>query len=205
MLVRPARFRAGSVRIGSGAGGPAGQLWAAPPPDDGHPGIAADAFKQGMRHLAAAVTLVSTLRDDGTPAGLLATAVCSVSVTPPTLLACINRTARSHAAIETSGYFCVNVLERSQDDAARSFLAADVAERFKLFRWTSLETGAPAIEGALVAFDCKVIQAIPAETHTILIGRVVASRVAAAGEPLLYYRGGYAGLLSGARPPGSRG
>jgi flavin reductase (DIM6/NTAB) family NADH-FMN oxidoreductase RutF len=167
-------------------------------------GISPDEFKRGLRQLAAAVTVVSTLREDGVPAGLLATAVCSVSVTPPTLLACINRTARSFSAIEASGYFCVNVLERGQLEAARQFLSLDHDERFRLFKWSGLETGAPAIDGALVIFDCKVVQAIPAETHMILLGRVTASRIASEGVPLLYFSGDYAGLAAagavGARP-----
>lgn len=159
--------------------------------------ISRDEFKLGMRRLAAAVTIVSTLREDGSPAGLLATAVCSVSVEPPTLLACINQSARSRRAIEAAGFFCINVLARSHHDAARRFLSVDVDERFKLFDWSALLTGAPAIEHALVNFDCRVVQAIPAATHMILLGRVVASRTAEAGDPLLYHAGDYTRLDAG--------
>jgi len=155
--------------------------------------IEADAYKRGMRQLAAAVTVVSTLRA-GHPVGLVATAVCSVSVAPPTLLACINRSARSFSAIERSGNFCVNVLEAAQQDAARAFAAADSADRFRHFGWGPLATGAPAITGALVTFDCEVVQAVPAETHMILLGRVVAAQIAPAGKPLMYFAGAYCGL-----------
>lgn len=150
-------------------------------------------YKRGMRQLAASVTIVSTMRE-GVPVGLIATAVCSVSVTPPTLLACIKKTARSFSAIERSGNFCVNVLDKSQIAAARAFAAADSMERYKLFEWSALKTGSPAIDGSLVAFDCEVAEAVPAETHMILLGRVVAVHIAPKGQPLLYFAGAYCGL-----------
>jgi flavin reductase (DIM6/NTAB) family NADH-FMN oxidoreductase RutF len=153
----------------------------------------ADRFKRAMRRLAAAVTIVSTVKD-GEPAGLLATAVCSVSVAPPTLLACINRSARSHAAIEKSGVFCVNVLGEHQIEAARNFLSVEGADRFKFFRWSRLATGAPAIDGAVAVFDCEVTQAISAETHTVLIGRTLSVKANDAASPLLYFEGGYRAL-----------
>jgi flavin reductase len=153
----------------------------------------ADRFKSAMRRLAAAVTIVSTV-NDGEPAGLLATAVCSVSVAPPTLLACINRSARSHAAIEKSGIFCVNVLGEHQIEAAQNFLSVEGADRFRFFKWSRLVTGAPAIDGAVAVFDCEVAQAVAAETHTVLIGRTLSVRADEGVAPLLYFEGGYRAL-----------
>ena len=54
--------------------------------------IDAAAFKKGMRHLAASVTLITT-RHDGTRGGLTATAGCSVSADPPQILVCVNKSA----------------------------------------------------------------------------------------------------------------
>jgi flavin reductase len=152
-------------------------------------------FKLAMRHLAAAVTIVCGFHDDA-PAGLLATAVCSVSVSPPTLLACINRSARSFSAIEKSGHFSVNVLDETQGEAARAFLSLQGADRFKLFEWSRLVTGAPAIKGSIAVFDCEVLQTIDVETHAVLIGRTLATRVNPGGKPLLYFNGEYRRLGS---------
>lgn len=155
--------------------------------------ISADEFKHGMRHLAAAVNIVSTLEDEQ-PRGLLATAVCSVSTEPPMLLACINRSARSYAAIKDSGHFCINVLAKDQLDLARSFLTHDAHKRFDIIEWCALKTGAPALESALINFDCEVVNSIKAGTHMIFVGRVVHTRCTNGGEPLLYFNGNYAGL-----------
>lgn len=175
-------------------------------------------FLLGMRQLAASVTMVTTLQE-GRPVGLLATAVCSVSAEPPLLLACVNRGARSHDAIAGAGLFCVNVLRADQRDLALRFLKLDGPDRFSLCRWQALHTGAPAVEGALVSFDCTVERAIESGTHTVFIGRVQAiarsrapvpqeartgarreETAAAADGPLLYFDGAYADL----RPQAAR-
>lgn len=155
--------------------------------------ISSDDFKFGMRHLAAAVNIVSSI-ESGEPRGLLATAVCSVSAEPPLLLVCINRSASLFGAINQSGRFCVNVLRANQHTLARTFLSVDSRSRFDGLRWMNLGTGAPAIEGALINFDCEVDRAVGAGTHMIFIGRVVATHCDGETDPLLYFRSGYAGL-----------
>lgn len=155
--------------------------------------VSSDDFRFGMRHLAAAVNIVSSLQD-GEPRGLLATAVCSVSAEPPLLLVCINRSASLYNAITGSGRFCVNALRANQHALARNFLNVESKCRFDGLGWTSLSTGAPAIDGALINFDCEVEQAVTAGTHMIFVGQVVATRCEGETDPLLYFRSGYAGL-----------
>jgi flavin reductase len=150
-------------------------------------------FKAGMRHLAAGVTIVTTSMD-GAPYGLVATAVCSVCAEPPMLLVCINRSACSHDAIARSGIFCVNVADREQVELVPRFLSAAHEERFALCAWSTLATGAPALDNALVSFDCETVQSAAAGTHTVFFGRVVAARTSSDRSPLLYYNGSYASL-----------
>lgn len=155
------------------------------------PAIDQDQFKRGMRLLAAGVTVITTVRD-GVAHGLVATAVCSVCAEPPTLLACVNRSSSAHDPIRDSGRFCVNVLEQRQLDAARRFVSAPREERFGAFTLSTLATGAPVLDGALVSFDCEVAEAASAGTHTVFFGRIVAVRVSDPLAPLLYFNGGYA-------------
>jgi flavin reductase len=150
-------------------------------------------FKAGMRHLATGVTIVTTSMD-GMPSGLVATAVCSVCAEPPTLLVCINRSARAHDVIARSGIFCVNVANHEQAELVPRFLSAPPEQRFTLCGWTTLVTGAPALEDALVNFDCEIVQNAAAGTHTVFFGRVVTARTSSARSPLLYYNGSYASL-----------
>lgn len=155
--------------------------------------VSANSFREGMRRLAAAVNIISTDMD-GELHGLLATAVCSVSAEPPTLLVCVNQAAAACAPIAASKRFCVSVLSQKQYALAQTFLTVKSNERLNLCKWQRLSTGAPAIEGSLVNFDCEVAQVVQAGTHTIYLGRVVAAALPEADEPLLYFDGSYAGM-----------
>ena len=77
--------------------------------------VNAEQFKLGMRGLAAAVNIV-TAAHAGHRYGMTATAVCSVSAEPPTVLACINKSTATHAAIVKSEAFCINVLRADDQD-----------------------------------------------------------------------------------------
>lgn len=147
-------------------------------PLDVGPTVDIAAFRAAMRELAAGVTIVTAGAGDGRR-GLTATAVCSVSVEPPTLLACINRATEGHAAIAESGAFCVNVVAAEHRVLADRFAGRDGARgasRFDVGDWDSLETGAPALGDALAVFDCRVVETIEWGTHTIFIGAVVGTR-----------------------------
>lgn len=155
-----------------------------------------DTFRAGMRRLTAGVCLITTASTEGRLSGLTATAVCSVAADPPTLLICVNRKSSSHVAIEQAGKFAVNALaleDRALADRFASPIPAE--EKFDAGLWTTLATGAPVLESALVAFDCHVSQAVSVGTHAIFFGEIEQIRVRdASSKPLLYAHGGYGGF-----------
>jgi flavin reductase len=153
-------------------------------------------FKSGMRCLASGVSIVTSLGPDG-PRGMTATAICSVSVSPPTLLCCVNRAASLHETIRASGVLAVNLLVKADQALADRFAALEAAEsRFALGRWTRLRTGAPILETALAAFDCRVVETVDSASHSIFIAEVVDARSGAAAAPLLYFDGGYGDFVA---------
>lgn len=156
--------------------------------------VDAAVFKQGMRHLAASVTLITT-RHEGVRGGLTATAVCSVSATPPQLLVCVNREASAHDAIGKSGIFAVNVLCSAHQKIAERFAGMDGVDGDPRFEgmgdWSALKTGAPVLAGCPVNFDCKVVQSMSAGTHTVYIGEIVDMRVGGAAGPMVYCDGAF--------------
>ncbi|MCP5368500.1 MAG: flavin reductase family protein [Hyphomicrobiales bacterium] len=166
------------------------------------PDVSVQEFKMGMRYLAAAVNVVSVI-EEGAPRGMLATAVCSVCAEPPMLLVCVNQVASLHRSIRETGHFGVSVLDERQFDTACHFMSSAATERFTLCDWDTLVTGAPAIRGALVNFDCEVESSVDRGTHTIYFGRVVAVRRSESGRPLMYHDGNYACL--GPEPLVARG
>ena len=143
-----------------------------------------------IRAMRAAVTGVNVVTTDG-PAGRLGLTVSAfspVSAEPPMVLICINRRSPVRDAIVANEQFCVNVLSTEQRQLADTFsgqVAGGLPYDFAAGRWQQLATGAPALVAAVARFDCKLSAAIPAASHTILIGRAVAVD-GEGGQPLLY-------------------
>jgi flavin reductase (NADH)/flavin reductase len=154
-------------------------------------------FLGAMRYFAAGCTIIAS--SDGTErAGLTATAVCSVTGEPPRLLVCINRNVRAHAVIVDSGTLSVNVLSEAQEELAKRFAGmvkgVSGEERFLEGDWVEGLLGAPVLSGALASFDCRVVEAIPASTHTIFICEVVDVASDSDAAPLLFFNRGFATL-----------
>ncbi len=155
-----------------------------PSPD--HEPVSASAYREAMAQLASAVHVVTT---DGTGgrAGLTATSVCSVSDGPPTLLVCLNRNSSAYPVFLRNGVLCINTLGATQDRLAADFAGrVKQAERFDGRDWTTLRTGAPVLPGALVAFDCRIVDRHAVGTHDVLICAVEALGGIGGAEGLLY-------------------
>jgi len=147
-----------------------------------------DLFKAGMRKLASGVALVTSAQDDH-KAGLVATAVNSVSMDPPTLLVCVNQGASAHDVIDRSGIVSVNLLSTADVELCDVFgRSTRRDERFKVGEWHTTVSGAPRLLTALAVFDCEVVHRITYGTHTIFLGEVHDVHIAGADdvEPLLY-------------------
>lgn len=154
----------------------------------GNEPVAADEYRSAMARLGGAVTLVTT---DG-PAGrhgMAATAVCSVTDTPPMLLVCVNHSARSNTMIKRNGVFCVNVLCSEHKELVSRFAEPVTgADRFENEHdWTTQRTGSPSLISALAGLDCRVEQQIEVGTHTLFIGSVHAIRLGSVGHGLVYF------------------
>ena len=111
-----------------------------------------------MAKLGAAVNVITTDGPAG-KAGFTASAMCSVTDSPPTLLVCANRANDSYPAFKTNGVLCVNTLSGSQQSLSPVFAGLTshpVDARFDEAAWSILATGSPVLEDAAVAFDCRI-------------------------------------------------
>ena len=153
-------------------------------------------FKAGMRTLAGAVNIITSAAG-GKRYGMTATAVCSATAEPPTVLACINKLSTTHGAVVKSKVFCVNVLRAEDWELSSNFSGAQSGEaRFKTRNWTHLVTGAPVLIDSLVSFDCRVVKKLAHGSHTIFLGQVEQIVLGQKGKPLLYSDGQYAKIAS---------
>lgn len=162
------------------------------------PTVANADFCKGMRHLAGACVVIAS-GSDNERAGLTATAVCSITADPPRLLICVNRNVRAHEVIQRAGAFSINVLAHDQEFIAKRFAGmvegVSGEERFAQGCWESGVTGVPLLEDALVSFECRLEQVIPASTHDMFIGEVVGVRgLQEQDGPLVYFNSRFAAL-----------
>ena len=150
------------------------------------PSVTASAYREAMAQLASAVHLITTDGPAGR-AGFTASAVCSVSDAPPTLLVCINRGSSAYPAFSRNDVLCVNTLSAVQSGIAGAFGGkTPMEERFAASPWGRLATGAPVLPGALVAFDCRIVDRHAVGTHDVLICAVAALAEAGGGDSLVY-------------------
>lgn len=141
-------------------------------------------FRDAMSLLATGVTVVTTMTADG-PAGMTASAVCSLSLEPPQLVACVERSLPTHAALLASETFAVNVLSEEQVEPARRFATPGV-DRFAGIPLRA-EWPAPVLSDAIAYFVCTVEERHPGGDHSIFVGRVRDCSRGVEGRPLLYF------------------
>jgi flavin reductase len=157
--------------------------------------VTKDDYRGAMARLAAAVNAVTT---DGAAGlgGFTASAVCSVTDDPPTLIVCVNLASRQNEIIRSNRALCVNTLAADQAEIATLFSTKElpIEQRFAAGKWTTLATGSPVLEDAIASFDCKVVERLERGTHSVIFCEVQAIRVRTDGEPLLYLDRGYRGI-----------
>src|SRR5262245_26048624 len=155
-------------------------------------------FKSAMRLLAGGVTIVAT-SFEGENSGLTATAVCSLALSPPRVLACVNHGGRTYELLSKSRIMSVNLLALGHEDLARRFAArraSHTEDRFANAEWRTSVTGAPLLADALAALDCRVTDIMPLDTHAILVGAVEDIHFGPRRPPLAHFESGYTSLLT---------
>jgi len=154
--------------------------------------IDTDSFRAVLGRFASGVTVVTTHTEDGRDHGMTVSAFCSLSLQPPMVLACIDRTASMHDLLRPGLPFAVNILAAGQEALSRRFSGPD-PNRFEGIGFARGRHGVPLLYDTLAHLECTVETLHPAGDHTICIGRVATAEVRP-DRPLLYYRGGYAQL-----------
>jgi len=130
-------------------------------------------FREAMAMFPGAVNIVTTDGPSGR-AGFTATAVCSVTDSPPTLLVCINRSSSAAPAFAGNLTLCVNTIGPRHQDLARIFGGkTPMEERFAAASWIMDETGSPVLEGAVISFDCVISERQQVGTHDVLYCQIL--------------------------------
>lgn len=152
-----------------------------------------DDWRAAMGSFASGVTIVTSL-DGDQPRGSTVSAFSSVSLDPPLLLICLDKSNPLHDPLLKTGFFGVHILGADQGDLGMRFATAPVETRFDDLDVTRHDGGAPHIKSAPLFIDCETQQVHEAGTHHICIGRGVRIIHGAAQAPLVYHKGAFGGF-----------
>jgi flavin reductase len=156
-------------------------------------------FLNRMREVPGAVAIIATAHE-GVRGGLAATAWCSLSADPPTMLVCVNRSASAHDAIVASRLFSINQLATAHEEVIAIFSnqrGLQGADRFLPDQWQDGSRGAPLLQQAVTAYECAVVGRLVYETHSLFIGQVVDMLVPGeAADPAAFFKGALCGVAA---------
>jgi flavin reductase len=148
----------------------------------------ATAFRDAMRAMTNSVHIISARSAVGV-AGMTATAVCSLSFDPISMLVCVNRSATLFAAIERERHFAVNLLGEADVETATIFgSSAGRDNRAGQGEWEML-CDVPVLATSASAIVCGVADFADFGTHRIYFGAVIAARTNLDVKVLLYGNG----------------
>lgn len=147
------------------------------------------AFRNAMAHLPAAVCIITT---DGAAGrcGITASAVCSVTDSPPTVLVCLNQRSAMHDVFKENGQLCINVLSGEHEAQAMHFSGATrmpMADRFKLDGWQQDSAGAPVLSDALVTLQGRIKDAKAVGSHSVFFVELDDIDVSEERDSLIYF------------------
>ncbi|MEE2672402.1 MAG: flavin reductase family protein [Myxococcota bacterium] len=152
--------------------------------------IDSEEFRAAMATRAGAVA-IATSRAGDVIHGMTVTDWAGVSVTPPLVLLCADKTSNTLGVIQQSQCFAINLLAAGQEDLSNKFASKkEEATRFDGLELSSGTTGAPLITSAITNLDCQVVAAHDVGDHWVFIGQVE-EVVRRGGDPLVYFGGAY--------------
>lgn len=158
---------------------------------DAVPLLSKEAFREGMSRLGAAVNIITTDGPAGR-AGFTASAVCSVTDSPPTLLVCLNRSSSVYHRFADNEVLCVNTLTPDHEALSRLFGGKTaIEERFAAAAWTVGLSGAPMLDDATVSFDCRITGKADVGSHTVFFCEVMAIECRRDASALIYFDRAY--------------
>ncbi len=155
-----------------------------------------DGFREAMARLGAAVNVITTDGRAGR-AGFTATAVCSLSANPPSILVCMNRGSAQNPVFRENAVLCVNILAEDQRSLSERFAGVtreSTADRFAAAQWERAQTGSPMLIGAVANVDARISQVVETATHDVMICVVTQTMVNDKEAALVYCGRAYHGL-----------
>jgi flavin reductase (DIM6/NTAB) family NADH-FMN oxidoreductase RutF len=151
----------------------------------------ATVVRHALRRLAKAVTII-TVKHAGQRYAMVATAVSEVSMDPPSMLVCVNKSASLHAPLSGGANFCINILHNSHSEISSLCSGSVKGEpRFAKGNWSPITSDIPRLLDAQASLVCKNERFVEFGTHGIFLGTVLETYTHGDVDPLVYVDGKY--------------
>ena len=151
-------------------------------------------YRRVAGRFASGIMIVTTTLD-GADHAMTVSAFCSVSLRPQRVLFCAEKIARFHDAVLAAGSWAVSVLDEESEKISRWLstrgrpLAGQLDE---VSHHPGPLTGAPILDRALSALECRTTAVHDGGDHSIVVGEAIGvTGPRSPGRPLLYYAGRY--------------
>lgn len=145
-----------------------------------------DVMKTFNRQFVTGVTVVTT-RDGDTPKGLAVNAYASISLEPPLVMVCVQKSSSTYPALFGSTHLGINIIANTQKATVATF-ASKSADKFAEIDWHAGPNGSPMVDGSSASIEAEIRERFQAKTHTIFVCRVRHAEVGA-DEPMVYKAG----------------
>lgn len=159
------------------------------PVDTGEPeeGPSAEELKEFNRKFVSGVTVVTVQDAAGRPRGLAVSAYMSLSLDPPLVVVCVQKTSSTYPALFEAGHLGINILSHAQRAVVDRF-ASKASDKFAGLDWHAAPAGSPLIHGASASVEAEIKERFRAKTHVVIIARVRHLEVSDV-DPMIYKAG----------------
>lgn len=153
-----------------------------------------ETFRRLLSRFASGIAII-TARDGDRDVGMTVSAFCSVSLSPPLVLVCVDRQASMHALLLCHPKLGISIVATEHEAHSRRFADRNETRRFEGLAFTRGESDVMLLDDAMAHLECQLVSHCDAGDHTIFIAQVERGAMRE-GRPLLYYGGRYAQLVS---------
>ena len=146
-----------------------------------------------MATFPSGVVVLTAFGEDGRPLGLTVSAFSAVSLDPPLVLACIDKSSNTLPAVQRTGGFTANILAAGREALAQR-MATKLSDKFDGIVWNAPESkpgGPMLVEDAAAIAVCALRDTIAAGDHWILVGLVTEGRHSVDVSPMVFTRRKY--------------
>ncbi len=145
------------------------------------------AQRQVFGALPTGVTAITGLTEDGTPRGFVVGTFQSLSLEPPLVTFCVDKSSSTWPTLRSLGKFTANILSTEQLPVCRA-LSRKGDEKFNGVDYERSPLGTPRIAGATAWIDCEVLSEVVAGDHYMIVGSIE-ELVPGSGDALLFKGG----------------